>query len=245
MFRRPIILLRSSVCFQSYFVNIPQLVVDLVKPPVPSSNLIRHLHIRLPKPVGSIWTKAVSSIKPAVDLAPQDRLERRRAPDGVNMRRTGPIILPILSIPACEADAGQPAEQRLDLSFRQAAHADVDGGCIGLTANGHIRVMNVASARRMVNALSDPVNQREAGQSGMGIGMKSRGSGRIQCAPCFRAPGIVRTLLWACPNKGDHDYRESVRHLQGVVTMGAGQVSAAFLSPTHSCAVTSRWPVTG
>ncbi len=82
----------------------------------------------------------------------------------MNVRGPGPAVLTVFAVPGRKTGSGQTRQQRPDLRLGEATNADIHGSRVGFPIDGSIRVMNVSSLLRVIDALSDPVCERQRNQ---------------------------------------------------------------------------------
>ena len=76
-------------------------------------------------------------------------------PDRVDVWWPCPAIPAFDSIPACETNTSEVRQKRFDLHLRQTTHADVGRRCVRCSGNGDVRIVNIGTISRMIDALSD------------------------------------------------------------------------------------------
>ena len=108
----------------------------------------------------------------------------------MNVWRTGPAILTVFAVPGAETGSGKTRQQRPDLRLGETTNADIHRSRVGSPIDGSVRVMNVSSLLRVIDALSDPVCERQTAESGVGIRVKTLGLCRIQFTCGVRRPWI-------------------------------------------------------
>ena len=120
----------------------------------------------------------------------QNRFQAAADPYCMNVWRTGPAILTVFAVPGAETGSGKTRQQRPGLRLGEATNADIHRSRVGFPIDGSIRVMNVSSLLRVIDALSDPVCERQTAESGVGIRVETLGLCRIQSTCGVRRPWI-------------------------------------------------------
>jgi len=112
----------------------------------------------------------------------------------MNMWWTGPAILTVFAVPGGETGSGKTRQERPDLRLGEATNADIHGSRVGFPIDGSIRVMNVSSLRRVIDALSYTMCDHQAAKIGVRIRVQTFGLCWIQFTWDIRRPWIVLSI---------------------------------------------------
>src|SRR5262245_45262446 len=101
--------------------------------------------------------QTIPTREPLFHLMLQNRFQAAAGPYRMHVRRTGPAVLTVLTIPGNESTVRQVSKEHLDLRFAQTTDTNVHGSRIRISIDGSVRVMNVSPAGRMIDALRNPM----------------------------------------------------------------------------------------